>query len=71
LYIGGFFGEWGTGAKARGGRRNTALQCDRKMEMLAKEGVMFSADGYLADETLLRAERATGYCGTTAVGYPN
>src|SRR6267154_6845615 len=30
--IGRFFGEWGTGAKARGGQRNTALQCDRKMD---------------------------------------
>ena len=32
LNIGGFFGEWGTDSKARGGQKNTALQCDRKME---------------------------------------
>ncbi|KAG2124929.1 methylated-DNA--cysteine S-met, partial [Suillus cothurnatus] len=53
LYIGGFSGEWGTGANARGGQKNTGLQCNRKMEMLAKEGVTFSVDGYLADESLL------------------
>ncbi|KAG2124937.1 6-O-methylguanine DNA methyltransferase [Suillus cothurnatus] len=53
LYIGGFFGEWGTGTNARGRQKNTGLQCNRKMEMLAKEGVTFSADGYLADEYLL------------------
>jgi len=53
LYIGGFFGEWGIGSKARGGQKNTALQCDRKIEMSAEEGVTFSADGYLADESLL------------------
>ncbi|KAG1850201.1 6-O-methylguanine DNA methyltransferase [Suillus subalutaceus] len=53
LYIGGFFGEWGTGANARGGQKNTGLQCNRKMEMLAKEGVTFSVEGYLADESLL------------------
>jgi methylated-DNA-[protein]-cysteine S-methyltransferase len=53
LYIGGFFGEWGTGVNARGGQKNTGVQCNRKMEMLAKEGVAFSADGYLAEESLL------------------
>ncbi|KAG1817705.1 6-O-methylguanine DNA methyltransferase [Suillus subaureus] len=53
LYIGGFFGEWGTGTNARGGRKNTGLQCNRKMEMLTKEGVTFSMEGYLADESLL------------------
>ncbi|KAG1741353.1 methylated-DNA--cysteine S-met, partial [Suillus lakei] len=42
LYIGGFFGEWGTGTNARGGQKNTRVQCNRKMEMLEKEGVMFS-----------------------------
>ncbi|KAG1776087.1 6-O-methylguanine DNA methyltransferase [Suillus placidus] len=52
MYIGGFFGEWGTGANARG-QKNTGLQCNRKMEMLAKEGVTFSVEGYLADESLL------------------
>ncbi|KAG1740195.1 6-O-methylguanine DNA methyltransferase [Suillus paluster] len=57
LYIGGFFGEWGTGANARGGQKNTGLQCNRKTEMLAKEGVEFSANGYLADESLLWAAR--------------
>ncbi|KAG1817717.1 Alpha/Beta hydrolase protein [Suillus subaureus] len=53
LYIGGFSGEWGTGANARGGQKNTGSQCNRKMEMLAKEGVTFSVEGYLADESLL------------------
>ncbi|KAG2139706.1 6-O-methylguanine DNA methyltransferase [Suillus clintonianus] len=53
LYIGGFFGEWGTGANARGGQKNTGVQCNRKMEMLEKEGVTFSLEGYLADESLL------------------
>lgn len=57
LYIGGFFGEWGTGANARGGQKNTGLQCNRKMEMLAKEGVTFSAEGYLEDESLLWIRR--------------
>jgi hypothetical protein len=49
LYIGGFSGEWDTGANARGGQKNTGLQCNRKMEMLAKERVTFSVNGYLAD----------------------
>lgn len=53
LYIGGFFGEWGTGANARSGQKNTGLQCNRKMEMLAMEGVTFSVEGYLEDESLL------------------
>ncbi|KAG2119982.1 methylated-DNA--cysteine S-met [Suillus cothurnatus] len=57
LYIGGFSGEWGTGANARGGQKNTGLQCNRKMEMLAREGVTFSVDGYLADESLLWIRR--------------
>ncbi|KAJ8586058.1 DNA binding methylated-DNA--cysteine S-methyltransferase [Rhizopogon salebrosus TDB-379] len=57
LYIGGFFGEWGTGTNARGGQKNTGVQCNRKMEMLGKEGVGFSADGYLADESLLWSGR--------------
>lgn len=53
MYIGGFFGEWGTGANARGGQKNTGLQCNRKMEMLAKEGVTFSVEGYLTDDSQL------------------
>ncbi|KAG1740229.1 uncharacterized protein EDB91DRAFT_365738 [Suillus paluster] len=56
LYVGGFFGEWGSRASARGGQKNTGLQCNRQVEMLA-EGVEFSADGYLADEALLWAGR--------------
>jgi methylated-DNA-[protein]-cysteine S-methyltransferase len=52
LYIGGFSGEWGTGTIARGGQ-NTGLQCNKKIEMLAKEGVTFFVDEYLADESLL------------------
>ncbi|KAG1741355.1 6-O-methylguanine DNA methyltransferase [Suillus lakei] len=39
LYISGFFGEWGTGTNARGRQQNTGVQCNRKMEMLEKEGV--------------------------------
>ncbi|KIK38323.1 hypothetical protein CY34DRAFT_809449 [Suillus luteus UH-Slu-Lm8-n1] len=53
LYIGGFFGEWGTGVNARGGQKNTGVQCNRKMEMLEQEGVVFSVDGYLVDGSLL------------------
>ncbi|KAG1741364.1 methylated-DNA--cysteine S-met, partial [Suillus lakei] len=53
LYIGGFFGEWGTGTNARGRQKNTRVQCNRKMEMLEKEGVVFSVEGYLGDESLL------------------
>jgi methylated-DNA-[protein]-cysteine S-methyltransferase len=53
LYIGGFYGGWDTGANARGGQKNTGLQCNRKMVMLANEGVTFSVDGYLADGSLL------------------
>lgn len=40
--MGGFFGEWGVGGK-------TDSQGKRKMEMLAKEGVAFSKDGFVLD----------------------
>ncbi|KAH7922885.1 DNA binding methylated-DNA--cysteine S-methyltransferase [Leucogyrophana mollusca] len=52
LYIGGFYGEWGTG-KDEKLRKGTGVQCHRKMEMLAKEGVAFSKDGYLIDKSLI------------------
>jgi methylated-DNA-[protein]-cysteine S-methyltransferase len=38
---------------ARGGQKNTGVKCNQKMEMLAKEGVTFSVDGYLVDGSLL------------------
>jgi methylated-DNA-[protein]-cysteine S-methyltransferase len=38
---------------ARGGQKNTGVQCNRKMEMLEKEGVVFSLEGYLVDGSLL------------------
>ncbi|KAF8581987.1 DNA binding methylated-DNA--cysteine S-methyltransferase [Ramaria rubella] len=39
-YIGGFYGEWGPDAR-------TGTQCDRKINMLAQEGVEFDEKGYL------------------------
>ncbi|KAF8838647.1 DNA binding methylated-DNA--cysteine S-methyltransferase [Paxillus ammoniavirescens] len=58
LYIGGFYGEWGTGdnskVKAKGeGGKNTGRQCRKKVEMLATEGVGFTEGGYLVDEGLI------------------
>ena len=52
LYIGGFFGEWGTLSSGKKGD-GSGKQCQRKIEMLAMEGVGFSVDGYLADEKLI------------------
>ncbi|KIJ59774.1 hypothetical protein HYDPIDRAFT_118123 [Hydnomerulius pinastri MD-312] len=52
-YIGGFYGEWGTGEHAKGDSKNTGRQCQKKMEMLAMEGVGFTSDGYLADKNLV------------------
>ncbi|EGO01422.1 hypothetical protein SERLA73DRAFT_176691 [Serpula lacrymans var. lacrymans S7.3] len=52
LYIGGFYGEWGVDAKSKDGK-TTGLQCNRKMEMLAKEGVKFTRDGYLYNESYI------------------
>ena len=43
LFVGGFVGEWGIGAK----------QPMRKMEMLAKEGVGFTKEGYLRDREVV------------------
>jgi methylated-DNA-[protein]-cysteine S-methyltransferase len=43
LFVGGFVGEWGIGAK----------QPMRKMEMLAKEGVGFTKEGYLKDREVV------------------
>ncbi|KAF8427224.1 6-O-methylguanine DNA methyltransferase [Boletus edulis BED1] len=51
LYIGGFFGEWGTLSSRKGGA--SGQKCRRKIEMLAMEGVEFTPDGYLADENLI------------------
>jgi len=42
LFIGGFVGEWGP----EGG---TGIQCKRKMDILAREGVRFSSTGFLVD----------------------
>ncbi|KAJ7250406.1 6-O-methylguanine DNA methyltransferase [Mycena rebaudengoi] len=49
LFIGGFVGEWGKESK-------TKTQCNRKLDILAKEGVQFSSAGVLKDskETLWR-----------------
>jgi len=52
LYIGGFFGEWGTG-KDEKLRKGNGVQCHKKMEMLAKEGIAFSREGYLVDKGLV------------------
>jgi len=43
FFVGGFFGEWGVGGE-------TDSQGKRKMEMLAKEGVGFTKDGYVLDQ---------------------
>ncbi|KIK82093.1 hypothetical protein PAXRUDRAFT_728970 [Paxillus rubicundulus Ve08.2h10] len=58
LYIGGFYGEWGTGDNAKvkvegDGGKNTGRQCRKKMEMLAMESVGFTGDGCLVDESLI------------------
>jgi len=42
FWIGGFVGEWGRESK-------TGTQCDRKLDLLAKEGVTFTKDLYLND----------------------
>jgi methylated-DNA-[protein]-cysteine S-methyltransferase len=41
LFVGGFFGEWGRDSK-------TGTQCDRKVEMLRREGVRFTPNGFLS-----------------------
>ncbi|KAF7318175.1 DNA binding methylated-DNA-cysteine S-methyltransferase [Mycena chlorophos] len=46
LFIGGFLGEWGREHK-------TGTQCDRKLTLLAQEGVAFTEDGYLKSRELL------------------
>jgi methylated-DNA-[protein]-cysteine S-methyltransferase len=43
FFVGGFFGEWGVGGE-------TDSQGKRKIEMLAKEGVEFTKDGYVVDQ---------------------
>ncbi|KAN0098107.1 6-O-methylguanine DNA methyltransferase, DNA binding domain containing protein [Tylopilus felleus] len=50
LYIGGFFGEWGTLSQKNAA---SGQKCQRKMEILAIEGVEFTTDGYLADENMV------------------
>ena len=44
-YIGGFFGEWLDKKKGHNEKRGDLTA--RKTEMLAKEGVVFDAQGYL------------------------
>ncbi|KAI9566726.1 methylated-DNA--cysteine S-met [Boletus coccyginus] len=51
LYIGGFFGEWGTLSSHKDGA--SGQRCQRKVEILAMEGVEFTVDGYLADDNLI------------------
>ncbi|KAF7331023.1 DNA binding methylated-DNA-cysteine S-methyltransferase [Mycena venus] len=46
LFIGGFLGEWGK-------EHRTGTQCNRKLDLLAKEGVSFTEDGYLKGKELL------------------
>lgn len=41
-FIGGFCGEWGKESK-------TGTQCNRKLEILEREGVSFTKAGYIAD----------------------
>ncbi|EPQ59824.1 DNA binding methylated-DNA-cysteine S-methyltransferase, partial [Gloeophyllum trabeum ATCC 11539] len=56
LFIGGFFGEWGTIRRINqpAGRPvvldKSEFQCERKLELLRKEGVCFTSDGYLEDK---------------------
>ncbi|KAG9308724.1 methylated-DNA--cysteine S-met [Chiua virens] len=52
LYIGGFWGEWGTLSSGKNSD-TTAHHCQRKIEMLTMEDVEFTSDGYLADESLI------------------
>ncbi|KAJ7165619.1 methylated-DNA--cysteine S-met [Mycena crocata] len=46
LFIGGFLGEWGKEHRA-------GTQCSRKLDLLSKEGVTFTAEGYLKGEERL------------------
>ncbi|KAJ7735135.1 6-O-methylguanine DNA methyltransferase [Mycena maculata] len=46
LFIGGFLGEWGK-------EHRTGTQCNRKLDLLSKEGVPFTAGGYLGDQGTL------------------
>jgi len=50
LFVGGFFGEWGVG---EGKRKEGDSHVRRKMEMLAREGVGFTKDGYLSDREVV------------------
>ncbi|KAF7354685.1 DNA binding methylated-DNA-cysteine S-methyltransferase [Mycena sanguinolenta] len=53
LFIGGFLGEWGK-------EHRTGTQCDRKLDLLAKEGVAFTEEGYLkGKETLWKGDPAS------------
>ncbi|KAJ7174430.1 methylated-DNA--cysteine S-met [Mycena filopes] len=46
LFIGGFLGEWGK-------EHRTGTQCSRKLDLLGKEGVTFTQEGYLKGEDRL------------------
>ncbi|KAJ7476931.1 methylated-DNA--cysteine S-met [Mycena galericulata] len=46
LFVGGFLGEWGK-------EHRTGTQCSRKLDLLSKEGVGFTAEGYLKGEEML------------------
>jgi methylated-DNA-[protein]-cysteine S-methyltransferase len=45
-FIGGFYGE-------RGNAKNMGTLCQKKIKMLAQEGVEFSSEGYLKDLSCL------------------
>ncbi|KAJ6579590.1 6-O-methylguanine DNA methyltransferase, partial [Mycena vulgaris] len=46
LFIGGFLGEWGK-------EHRTGTQCNRKLDLLSKEGVGFTPEGYLKGAEML------------------
>ncbi|KAJ7124551.1 methylated-DNA--cysteine S-met [Mycena epipterygia] len=50
LFVGGFVGEWGK-------EHRTGTQYHRKLDLLSKEGVAFTSEGYLkGQETLWRRD---------------
>ncbi|KAF8315642.1 hypothetical protein DL93DRAFT_843208 [Clavulina sp. PMI_390] len=60
LFIGGFLGEWGKASKDKGGEPNTRTRdapaefmCDRKLDLLAAEGVAFDRQGMLKSRSYL------------------
>ncbi|KZT23203.1 DNA binding methylated-DNA--cysteine S-methyltransferase [Neolentinus lepideus HHB14362 ss-1] len=61
FFIGGFRGEWGTIRKAgiiysKTPSPTGGLQCQRKLEILKKEGVNFDSEGYLRDKDHRRVQ---------------